>query len=126
MKTQKRKTGDLGEEIAETYLKKRGYIILGRNYNKKWGELDIVAKFKKDIIFIEVKSVAKGGIFLPAHNVNFHKQQRLIRAARSWLAENKISAEINWRIDVVVVELNYEKKKAKVEHLRNAVRSTTY
>lgn len=121
MPTQKRKLGDLGENIAEQYLKKRGYIILERNYNKKWGEIDIIAKFKKDIVFAEVKSQKKGSRFLPSQNINFHKQQRLIRAGQSWLAENKISAETPWQIDALIVELDFENKNAKVEHLRNCV-----
>lgn len=121
MKTQKRKLGDLGENIAEQYLKKRGYIILERNYNKKWGEIDIIAKFKKDIVFVEVKSQKKGSNFLPSQNINFHKQQRLIRAAQTWLAENKISEDIGWQIDALIVELDFENKNAKVEHLRNCV-----
>jgi len=121
MKTIKRRTGDLGEEIAETYLKKRGYVILDRNYNRKWGELDIVAKFKKDIVFAEVKSKGKDSDFLPAQNVNYFKQQRLIRVARTWLAENKIPASANWQIDVIIVELDYGKRNAKIKHLKNCV-----
>lgn len=121
MVTQKRKIGDIGEEAAVKYLKKLGYRILERNYNKKWGEIDIVAKFKKDIVFVEVKSQKKGSRFFPAQNVNFHKQQRLIRAAQTWLAENKTSEDIGWQIDALIVELDFESKKAKVEHLRNCV-----
>jgi putative endonuclease len=120
MKTSKRKLGDLGEEVAESYLKKLGYRILCRNYRQKWGEIDIVAKFKKDIIFIEVKSKEKDSRFLPAQNVNFHKQQRLIRAAQTWLAENKMP-DANWQIDVIIVEIDEASGMNKIEHLRNAV-----
>lgn len=111
----------MGEEVAEKYLKKLGYRILDRNYRQKWGEIDIVAKFKKDIVFVEVKSKEKGSRFLPAQNVNFHKQQRLIRAAQTWLLENKIPPQTAWQIDVIIVELDYENRNARVEHLRNAV-----
>jgi putative endonuclease len=119
--TQKKKTGDLGEDVAEKYLKKRGYRILERNYWQKWGEIDIVAKFRDDIIFVEVKSRKHGANFMPAQNVTFHKQQRLIRAAYSWLKENRIVDGAPWQIDVVVVEIDYFLNKAKVEHLRNCV-----
>ena len=121
MITEKRKLGDIGEEAAVKYLKKLGYRILDRNYCQKWGEIDIVAKFKKDIVFVEVKSKGKDSKFLPAQNVNYFKQQRLIRAAQTWLAENKISEETPWQIDALIVELDFDKKIAKVEHLRNAV-----
>lgn len=121
MVTQKRKLGDIGEEAAAKHLKKLGYRILERNYNRKWGEIDIVAKFKKEIVFIEVKSKNKDSRFLPAQNVNFSKQQRLIRAARSWLAENKIKPEIAWQVDVVIVELDFNERNARIKHLRNCV-----
>ncbi len=121
MLTAKTKLGNLGEEIAANYLKKLGYQILDRNYRKKWGELDIVAKFKKDIIFIEVKSQEKGTKFFPAQNVTYSKQQRLIRAARTWLSENRIPPEGQWQIDVIVVKWDSDSGMSEIEHLKNAV-----
>ena len=58
-RTEKRKTGDIGENIACEFLKKRGFEILERNYSKKWGEIDIVTKRAGLIHFIEVKSVTR-------------------------------------------------------------------
>ncbi|PIQ68988.1 MAG: hypothetical protein COV91_01170 [Candidatus Taylorbacteria bacterium CG11_big_fil_rev_8_21_14_0_20_46_11] len=55
-KTQK--IGSLGEKIAEKFLVKRGYRILHRNYSRPWGELDIVAKKKGTVHFVEVKTVS--------------------------------------------------------------------
>lgn len=54
--SEKRRLGNLGEDIAEMFLVKRGYKIVNRNYLKKWGELDIVATKDRVIFFIEVKS----------------------------------------------------------------------
>ena len=121
MPTLKRQLGDLGEEIAANYLKKLGYQILDRNYRKKCGELDIVTRFKKDIVFAEVKSQREGTKFFPAQNVTYFKQQRLIRAARSWLLENKIPPEGQWQIDVIVVKLNSDSGAPEIEHIKNAV-----
>lgn len=55
-KTQK--VGSLGEELVVKFLMKRGYTILDRNYRRPWGELDIVAKEKNKIHFIEVKALS--------------------------------------------------------------------
>ena len=52
----KRRIGNLGEDLAEMFLVKNGFKILERNYLKKWGELDIVAKKDGLVYFIEVKS----------------------------------------------------------------------
>lgn len=57
-KTEKRKTGDLGEDIAERFLVKRGFKILERNYLRKWGEIDIIAKKGGKLCFVEVKTVS--------------------------------------------------------------------
>lgn len=51
-----RQLGNVGEDLAEMFLVKHGYKIIERNYLKKWGEIDIVAKFKGLTHFIEVKS----------------------------------------------------------------------
>ncbi|MBX4181397.1 YraN family protein, partial [Candidatus Parcubacteria bacterium] len=57
-RTEKRKLGDIGENIACDFLKNRGYTIVERNYLRKWGEIDIVARKGEVIHFVEVKSVS--------------------------------------------------------------------
>ncbi len=56
--TEKQKIGQIGEDCACEYLRKEGYKIIDRNYNRKWGELDIVAKKGKKLHFVEVKAVS--------------------------------------------------------------------
>ena len=56
MPSEKRKIGDLGENLCVKHLVKHGFKILDRNYQKKWGEIDIVAKKSGIIHFIEVKT----------------------------------------------------------------------
>jgi putative endonuclease len=119
--TLKRKLGNLGEDVAEKYLKRFKYEIIERNYNRKWGEIDIVARLKNSLVFAEVKSKKAGSDFLPAQNVNFEKQNRLKRAAQTWLMENKIPAHIPWQIDVLIIELDETSGLHKIEHLKNCV-----
>ena len=56
MPSEKRQFGDLGEKIAEDYLLKKQYKIIGRNYWKPWGEIDLVARKDNKLIFVEVKT----------------------------------------------------------------------
>ena len=116
----KRKIGDEGEKVAEKFLKKNGYSILERNYLKKWGEIDIIAKKEGIICFVEVKAMDASRNFLPEQNVNIMKQRRLIRAAQSYLMENKL-LDAPWQIDVIIVNLNYGTRLADVRHIKNAV-----
>jgi Holliday junction resolvase-like predicted endonuclease len=58
--TEKRKTGDLGEDVAVMFLMKQGFSIIERNYLRKWGEIDIIAKKAGKLYFVEVKTVSCG------------------------------------------------------------------
>ena len=53
---EKRNFGNLGENIAVEYLKRNGYSIVCRNFYCKMGEIDIIAKEKNEIVFVEVKT----------------------------------------------------------------------
>jgi Holliday junction resolvase-like predicted endonuclease len=142
MKTHKRQIGDLGEDIACKYLKRKGFRILDRNYLRKWGEIDIVAEKGSITSFIEVKTVSressKGGslpvgrqgsrvtsiqktAFRPEDNVHPAKLKRLYRAIQTYLLDNKVAESKEWRIDVACVYLDIPAKRAKVELIENVV-----
>ena len=95
-------TGSLGEEAAAAYLKDKGFSILNRNYRIKSAEIDIIAKDKDTIAFIEVKtrkSLRKG---LPAESVNYTKQKKIISAAMYYIRENNLN-NVRLRFDVIEV-----------------------
>jgi len=124
MKTIKKQFGDLGEQIAQKYLKKNKYQILEQNFQKPWGEIDIIAKLGNDIIFIEVKTKSAGisdEYGLPEEEVNYWKQKKLIRTAETYLMEKDFSENVNWKIDVIAILLYWQTRKAKLRHLKNAV-----
>ena len=124
-----RQTGNLGEEIAEDYLKRKGYKILDRNYcfrftgSPQKGEIDIIVKKGDNICFIEVKTIRiKSGrkSIPPEEKVNFAKQRKLIKVSEVWLAKNKIPLDAKWQIDVIAIEINQD-YQAKISHFINAV-----
>ena len=94
--------GSAGEDAAAAYLKKKKYKILERNYKNTYGEIDIIAKFKKDIIFVEVKTRKSDKYGKPYEAVNYYKQKRMIAAAKSYLYTNNLYDK-NVRFDVVEV-----------------------
>jgi len=133
-KTQNRETGDLGEDIACRFLVKQGFEIVERNYWKKFGEIDIIAKKAKKLHFIEVKSVTHETFygrglddFRPEDNVHPAKLARLSRTIQTYLIEKGVSdlpaqaGETDWQFDVVTVFLNVKDKTAKVEMLEDIV-----
>lgn len=142
--------GEIGENIAVKFLMKHSFAILERNYTKKWGEIDIIAKKSNKLYFIEVKSVSRRTI---AQNVpretqatdrnnsksvthgtsnshftkatrdeyqaedNMHpwKLKRLSRTIQTYLLSNRIQDDIDWQVDLLVVYLDMENKKAQVK-----------
>ncbi len=114
--------GDLGEKIAEKYLKEKGYKILDRNFRyKKLGELDLVAQKGAGVIFFEVKARRKKHLsnFMPEDNITYQKQKKLIKLAQLWLAKRKLE-DINWQIDILGIEI-YRSSSPDIRHLENAV-----
>ena len=122
--TDKQIIGKIGEDCACEYLKKQGYKIIDRNYLKKWGEIDIVAKKDKKIHFVEVKSVTHVTNFdgyRPEDNVHPWKLQRLGRVIQSYLLDKDISDDIDWQFDVATIFVNMEKRLSKVTLMEDIV-----
>jgi len=131
MRTQKQRIGTLGEDIACRFLKNKGFSIKGRNYRKKWGEIDIIAGKNNTIRFVEVKTVSREKLpqnmaketgFRPEDNVHPGKIKRLHRAIQTYLADQykgKNIDDVDWGLDVVTVELNTQTKEAKINFIEN-------
>jgi len=124
-------TGVKGEEVATKYLEKKGFLIVNRNYRKKWGELDIVAEKEGIVHFVEVKTVSRrsfGGKFeqevnnyRPEDNMHPWKLKRLSRAIQTYLLEKYKKFDPQWQFDLVCVFLDMEKRVAKVKVIENLV-----
>jgi putative endonuclease len=110
-------TGKKGEDIAVAYLKSKGYQILERNYRCPFGEVDIVAKDRNTIVFVEVKSRRSDRFGDPQLAVGQDKQKKLSKISLNYLQQMRIPSE-NARFDVVAVKMYPE--GTKVELIRNA------
>jgi putative endonuclease len=120
----KQEIGQLGEKIASDYLKKKGYKILDKNYSKnisglKLGEIDVVAEKDGTVVFFEVKTKKSKDNIFPEEKINFRKKRNIQKMAEIWLDEKRISQETKWQIDIISVNLDLDKRRAKIFHLRN-------
>jgi putative endonuclease len=133
-RTHRRLIGDVGEEVACRFLVKRGFAIVERNYLKKWGEIDIVARKSGELHFVEVKTVQskvessksknvsqETAGYRPEENVHPAKLKRLARTVETYLLDKDISDNVPWQIDVVTVRLDLEGKRARVNLLENVI-----
>jgi putative endonuclease len=133
-KTQKQIVGEHGENILVKHLVKQKYKIFDRNYRKKWGEIDVVARKGEVIHFFEVKSESVRSLSMfhmkhltnPEENVHFWKRQRLARAVQTWLMENEKyvsretdQAEPEWQVDVAAVFMDFDKRRARIRITEN-------
>ena len=111
--------GKAGERLANEFLKKLGYRILFNNYRSSLGEVDIVARDKDTICFIEVKTRSSKEFGLPQESVTRQKQRKLSRLATAFLKEKNLLDE-SARFDVVSVLLTQDKKEPEIEIFKNA------
>jgi putative endonuclease len=128
-KTDKQKVGEIGENVACRFLMKRGFEIVERNYWKKWGEIDIIAKKEGILRFIEVKTVScktldsvthETDTYRPEDNIHPWKLKRLSRTIQTYLLE-KGDDDIEWQFDVIAIYLDMSNKKARVNFLEDIV-----
>lgn len=120
MEKYKKVVGNLGEVEAVKFLKKKGYIILERNFNVHGGEIDVIAKKDGYIVFVEVKTRSTDDFGGGLEAVNYTKQQRMAKAAQLYLMK---CGDTPARFDVIVVNgcMKGKKfKKDKIQHIENA------
>ncbi|MDR3112598.1 MAG: YraN family protein [Elusimicrobiota bacterium] len=100
------------EKDIANFLIGKGFEILNLNFTLPCGEIDIVAKDKRDIVFIEVKYRKSNYAGTPQEAVSIQKQKKLIKTALIYMQQNEISANV--RFDVAAIS------KDKIEIIRSA------
>ena len=106
--------GRKGEEIAKEYLEKKGYKIIERNYKTKYAEIDLVAKQKNNLVFVEVRTKTGEDLGSPEETINKKKLKKLLGNATAYVA--RIKWQYSYRIDAICIVL---KKDYSVEHLNH-------
>lgn len=120
-KDPRRGLGARGETIAAGYLRHQGYTILDRNWRCPRGELDLIAKEGETLAFVEVRT--RRGLRsgpTPEESITPAKQRKLIELAQLYLQAQGLE-DVDWRIDVVAVEMDGQGRLQRVELIRDAV-----
>jgi len=110
--------GNRGEELAAAFLVRNGFELVERNFRCKGGEIDIVAKDGKTLVFVEVKSRKTLTYGVPQLAVTHFKQRQISKAALTWLAKNH-KHDSPARFDVIAILLNNDYQH-QIEHIKNA------
>ena len=111
--------GNYGEQVAAAWLRSRGCRILARNYRgPRKGEVDIVARDGKVLLFVEVKTRGEHAKIRGLDAVGKEKQRLIERGANSWLRRLG-TRNLPWRFDVIEVSLK-DGEKPRINHVRDA------
>ena len=115
MKTDNRKVGALAEGMAVQALRKKGFQILETNFQNRFGEIDIIAKDKNILVFVEVK--AKKGIEfgLPEEMISRGKLRKVKNMASIYMNGETLPC----RIDVVAIILSFDNELLRLTHYEN-------
>jgi putative endonuclease len=124
------KIGEIGENVAVKFLMKQDFMILDRNYTKKWGEIDIIAEKDGKIYFIEVKSVSRPELdnvtretldeYNPEDNMHPWKLKRMARTIQTYLLSKRTDGQ-EWQVDLLVVFLDLINKNAKIKVVKDII-----
>jgi putative endonuclease len=117
MQNRRQKFGQESESIAVSHLKKNGYKILERNYRSKLGEIDIIAKDKGTLVFVEVKAKRSDRFGNPKEAVTLKKQRKISQVALYYLNDTN-QGRVKARFDVVAISSMED--RPSVEIIKNA------
>lgn len=123
--------GRFGEDVACEYLVKNGYRVLGRNYLKKWGEIDVIAIAKDmTLVFVEVKAMRTGAgdaLLTPEDHLNSAKLNKLRRTCEilANCRSDLVHEKKGWRLDFIAIamppdyDLTKGIKDCSIHHYQN-------
>jgi len=117
MRTKQQKFGESSENLAVWYLKQNGYKIIEQNYRNRLGEIDIIAREKKTIVFVEVKSRKSIRYGSPKWAVTPKKQRKISMVALYYLKSTQ-QIDAKARFDVVAITSNRD--EPQIEIVKNA------
>jgi putative endonuclease len=119
----RRATGARGEQLAAEHLERLGYEILARNFRTRFGELDLVARDGRTLVFCEVKSRQAGACGrTPFEAIHPAKRRQVRRMAGQWLAAASGARPYlpEVRFDAVGITFDRSGRLVSLEHLEGA------
>lgn len=110
-------TGSKGEDFVADFLRKKGYKVVARNYKTRFGEIDVIARDAKFLVFTEVKTRDEKSLGHPLEAVTIQKQKKIILAAQSYI--QKFGCSLQPRFDVAAV-FTKDDRIIGVDYITNA------
>ncbi len=115
----RRALGVWGESLAILHLEAHGYQILDRNWRCRLGEIDIIARQNEELVFVEVKTRRGTKMGSPEEGLTKVKSKRLVKLSQLYLVEADL--DVDWRLDLVAIQVDEKMSLLRLEHLPNAI-----
>ncbi len=115
--------GAAGEIMAARFLREKGYTILASGYRSRFGEIDIIARDRSYIVFVEVKTRSENTYALPREAVTVQKQRRLLQTAALYLKSNPCRLQPRFDVVEVWTDPRYPLRPKQIDHLIGAYES---
>jgi putative endonuclease len=119
MPIDRRSLGREGERMAEDYFREKGYQILARNYRSRLGEIDLIVRKNRLIVFVEVKTRSSDACGAPEEAVDGRKMRKLYQVASCFLKEHRLEGQ-DAQFDVLSVLISPSGKSPAVTHFEKA------
>jgi putative endonuclease len=116
----RQEVGRLGEKAARKFLKRRGYRIRETGFRCPHGEIDIIARQKDCLVFVEVRTKSSLDFGTPEESITQAKKKKLIASALTYIGTHQKLPSL-WRVDVVAIELDDKGKTKRIELIENAI-----
>ena len=112
--------GKYGEDLAIRYLQEKSYKIVDRNFDTKYGEIDIIAKDGSELVFVEVKTRTSTDFGYPEGAINQKKLLHLERMVQVYQQKNNIM-NTPIRVDAISVDIDQYHQDFKIHHFQNII-----
>lgn len=113
----RQKLGKFGESLAIKFLKAKKYKIIDKNLFFRSGEIDILAKIEKKLVFFEVKTRTTKTFGYPEEAISRKKMTKISQTINNYLIQHpKVK---DWQADCLSISINFFQKTAKIYHLKN-------
>lgn len=112
--------GPWGEAQAADYLRRKGYTLVAANYRCRFGEIDLIVRNRRYLVFVEVKLRKSAGFAQAREFVDFRKQQRIRATASMYLSRYPTSLQPRFDVIEIYAPQGMGTKKLTINHLEDA------
>lgn len=114
---ERRDLGRQGEQMAEQFLRARGYVLVARNYRCAYGEIDLVVRDRDTLVFVEVRTQSGPTFGDPLESVTQRKQRQIVKAALHYVVRHRVE---NHPLRFDVIGISWNNAAPQIVHVKEA------